>query len=440
VEHKKHSRGHQDGKRHRPPLRLKNRGASHAVIFNTAMMTMKPPSIMVRSLVTVRRPMHRLRCPRHLYHLRSLSWLAALALLASCASAPQADLTPTAPAEALLAPLARQHHVCAAALALVRHAALQSVTTASGCDGAQAVQPDSVFQAASLSKPVFAYAVLKLVQQGRLALDTPVLQYLPQGYRHAFNPLHPDLAAQSDAVTDPRLGAVTVRMLLQHTAALPNWAGGPLRFEGTPGERWSYSGEGYVLLQRAVETVMRRPLDEVMQALVFDPLGMGHSNYRWTPRIGEHLLPGTHANGAPRKQVLMNQPVAAYSLYTTADDYARFVIAWLRDPALQAMTAESPVDVDTGLNLAWGLGWGLETSTDGTRFWQWGNNPGYRAFVLAEPVSGDALVLLTNSDAGLELVEPLVRSHLPGEHKVLRSSFLSAGVFERLCKVLRVCL
>ena len=276
--------------------------------------------------------------------------------------------------------------------------------------------------------------------QGRLALDTPVLQYLPQGYRHAFNPLHPDLAAQSDAVTDPRLGAVTVRMLLQHTAALPNWAGGPLRFEGTPGERWSYSGEGYVLLQRAVETVMRRPLDEVMQALVFDPLGMGHSNYRWTPRIGEHLLPGTHANGAPRKQVLMNQPVAAYSLYTTADDYARFVIAWLRDPALQAMTAESPVDVDTGLNLAWGLGWGLETSTDGTRFWQWGNNPGYRAFVLAEPVSGDALVLLTNSDAGLELVEPLVRSHLPGEHKVLRSSFLSAGVFERLCKVLRVCL
>lgn len=375
------------------------------------------------------------------------SWMAALLLVVSCASPPKAGLAPgstaasAAPSEPL-PQLARQHHVCAASVAVIRQRELQSVTTASGCDPALQVPPDSVFQAASLSKPVFAYAVLKLVQQGRLALDAPVLQYLPQGYRHAFNPLHPELATQSDVVTDPRLGAVTVRMLLQHTAGLPNWASGPLRFEGTPGERWSYSGEGYVLLQRAVESVMQRPLDEVMQALVFTPLGMGLSSYRWTPRIGDHLLPGTKANGAPRKQVLMNQPVAAYSLYTTGDDYARFVIAWLRDPALQAMTAESPVNVDARLNLAWGLGWGLETSADGagTRFWQWGNNPGYRAFVLAVPASGDALVLLTNSDAGLKLVEPLVRSHLPGEYKVLRSTFLSAGVLDTLCEVLRVCL
>lgn len=375
------------------------------------------------------------------------SWMAALLLVVSCASPPEAALAPAsstakaAPVEQL-AQLARQHHVCAAAVAVIRQRELQSVATTSGCDPALQVPPDSAFQAASLSKPVFAYAVLKLVQQGRLALDTPVLRYLPQGYRHAFNPLHPERAAQSDDVTDPRLGTVTVRMLLQHTAGLPNWASGPLRFEDTPGQRWSYSGEGYVLLQRAVEAVMQQPLDEVMQALVFTPLGMGLSSYRWTPRVGEHLLPGTQADGVPRKQVIMNQPVAAYSLYTTVDDYARFVIAWLRDPALQAMSTESPVDVDPRLNLAWGLGWGLETSADGTgtRFWQWGNNPGYRAFVLAVPASGDGLVLLTNSDAGLKLVGPLVQTTLPGEHKVLRSPFLSGGVLDTLCELLRVCL
>ena len=157
------------------------------------------------------------------------SWMAALLLVVSCASPPKAGLAPgstaasAAPSEPL-PQLARQHHVCAAAVAVIRQRELQSVTTASGCDPALQVPPDSVFQAASLSKPVFAYAVLKLVQQGRLALDAPVLQYLPQGYRHAFNPLHPELATQSDVVTDPRLGAVTVRMLLQHTAGLPNWA------------------------------------------------------------------------------------------------------------------------------------------------------------------------------------------------------------------------
>lgn len=367
------------------------------------------------------------------------AWLAALLLMASCASPPDAGLAPAAPAERL-AHLAQRHHVCGAAVAVIRQRELQSVTTASGCDPALQVRPDSVFQAASLSKPVFAYAVLKLVQQGHLALDAPVLQYLPQGYRHAFDPLRPGLAAKSDDVTDPRLGAVTVRMLLQHTAGLPNWASGPLRFDGTPGKRWAYSGEGYVLLQRAVEAVTRRPLDEVMQELVFTPLGMSRSSYRWTPRIGEHLLPGTKANGAPRKVFLLQQPVAAFTLYTSVEDYASFVIALLRDPASLATTVNSPVDVDTHLNLSWGLGWGMEQSSDGLHLWHWGNNPGYRAFVLAVPGSGDGLVLLTNSDAGLKLVEPLARDALPGEHKVLRSPFLSAGVFDTLCDILRVCL
>lgn len=371
--------------------------------------------------------------------LRCLGCLAGL-LLAACASPPPERAVTTVPPESLLAPLARQHQVCAAALARIRQGQLLSVTTASGCDEALPVRPDSVFQAASLSKPVFAYAVLKLVQQGRLALDAPVLQYLPQGYRHAQDPLHPEQPGRSDEVSDPRLGKVTVRMLLQHTAGLPNWARGPLHFEGTPGERWSYSGEGYVLLQRAVERVMQQPLDELMQTLVFTPLGMDHSGYRWTPRLDENLLPGTRADGAVRQQVRMNQPVAAYSLYTTVDDYARFVLAWLNDPALQAMASESPVAVDPRLQLAWGLGWGLETSDQGLGFWQWGNNPGYRSFVLALPASGDGLVLLTNSDAGLSLIGPLVRSALPGEHPVLASSFLSAGVFITLCKVLKICI
>lgn len=373
------------------------------------------------------------------YCLRALIGLAGLVLLASCASTPpERPATPT-PAESLLAPLARQHHVCAAALALVRQGQLQSITTASGCEGAPPVGPDSVFQAASLSKPVFAYAVLKLVQQGRLVLDAPVLQYLPQGYRHAHDPLHPEQAGRSDEVTDPRLGQVTVRMLLQHTAGLPNWARGPLRFEGLPGERWSYSGEGYMLLQRAVEHVMQQALDEAMQALVFAPLGLDHSGYRWTPSLGEALLPGHRVDGVVRQQVRMNQPVAAYSLYTTAGDYARFVRAWLQDPALQALASASPVEVDARLRLAWGLGWGLETSDQGTGFWQWGSNPGYRAFVLALPAAGDGLVLLTNSDSGLKLVGPLVRSALPGEHDVLHSPFLSAGLLDTLCERLRVC-
>lgn len=340
----------------------------------------------------------------------------------------------------LLQQLAQRHRICGAAVAVVRQRELQAVTTASGCDPALEVRADSVFQAASLSKPVFAYAVLRLAQQGRLSLDAPVLQYLPRGYRHAYDPLRQGPNAKADEVTDPRLHAVTVRMLLQHTAGLPNWASGPLHFEGTPGARWSYSGEGYVLLQRAVEAVTGQALDQTIQEQVFTPLDMHHSSYRWTPAIGNHLLEGFKGNGVPRGGMPLQEPVAAFSLYTSVGDYARFLVGLLRDEPKLATIIGSPVDVDPRLNLSWGLGWGIEHSDDGAHLWQWGNNPGYRAFVMALPNKGDGLVLLTNSDGGLKMVEPILRANLAGEHKVLQSSFLAAGVLDSLCDVLRVCL
>lgn len=372
-------------------------------------------------------------------YLGRAAFLATLMLTASCASPPDTGAPSAEPTEQLLR-LVRHHSICGAAVAVVRERSLQTITTASGCHPEWALRPDSVFQAASLSKPVFAYAVLKLVQQGRLELDAPVLQYLPQGYRHAFDPMQQGADAATDEVTDPRLSAVTVRMLLQHTAGLPNWSQGPLRFKGTPGVRWHYSGEGFVLLQRAVEAAMGRPLDEIMQEHVFSPLGMRSSSYQWSPQIAEHLLPGTKSNGTPRKVMPLRLPVAAFSLYTTVEDYARFLVALLEDEALLATITDAPVDVDPRLNLSWGLGWGIERSAEGVHLWQWGNNPGYRAFVIAVPKTGDGLVMLTNSDGGLKLAAPLVRAAIPGEHTVLRSPFLSSGVLETLCDVLRLCI
>lgn len=366
-----------------------------------------------------------------------LAGIAVPVLAAACASPPDAPPRTQTSAEQLRQ-LVQRHRVCGAAVAVIRQRVVQMTETASGCTPALDVRPDSVFQAASLSKPMFAYAVLKLVRQGRMALDAPVLQYLPQGYRHAFDPSRPDVAAKTDAVTDPRLQAVTVRMLLQHTAGLPNWASGPLRFERMPGAAWAYSGEGYLLLQRAVETLMGQTLDRVMQDEVFTPLGMGQSSYRWTPEIAERLLPGTEANGAQRDSIPLRQPVAAFSLYTTVYDYARFVVALLQDKALLAMIVEAPVDVDVRLNLQWGLGWGIERTAADVHLWQWGNNPGYRAFVMVVPSSGDALVMLTNGDGGLKLAEPLVQDFLPGEHQVFRFSLLGDDLWDTLCDVLRV--
>ena len=317
--------------------------------------------------------------------------------------------------------LATRHHICGVTVAVIKNRKLEAVDFASGCTPAPTLDPNTVFQAASLSKPVFAYAVLTLVAQGKLGLDVPVATYLPHGYRHRFDPLK---AAPAELVTDPRLAAITVRMILNHTSGLPNWASGPLDLSATPGTKWRYSGEGYLLLQRAVEAVTKQPLDQFMAAKVFRPLGMRHSHFVWSERIEHDLLPGTNANGTPRQPIRFDTPIAAASLYTTAKDYGTFLAHLLNQAAVLRQITASPVMVDRRLGVTWGLGWGIEAHDGERSIWQWGNNAGYRAFVMGSVRTGDGFVLLTNSENGLRLAEPIARKILPPAHSLFKFSLL----------------
>jgi CubicO group peptidase (beta-lactamase class C family) len=335
---------------------------------------------------------------------------------------------------AVLARLASEQAVCGMSVAVIKNRHLASIATASGCRPALALNPDSVFQAASLSKPVFTYAVLKLVGQGKMALDTPVMTYLPQGYWHQQNPFDTKNPLKTDWVTDPRLQAITVRMVLNHTSGLPNWAAGSLYFDADPGTTWHYSGEGYVLLQRAVEAVTGERLDHFMAEQVFKPLGMDHSSYVLNARLAQNSVPAQAA------QLRFTTPIAAATLYTSAADYGRFLVAVLNDAALLKQITGSPVTVDPGLRLSWGLGWGLERGGKGVYLWQWGNNPGYRAFVMVSVQTGDGFVLFTNSENGLALAEPITAMVLPDTHKLFGFALLREGVAYVLCDALGICL
>jgi CubicO group peptidase (beta-lactamase class C family) len=129
------------------------------------------------------------------------------------------------------------------------------------------VTASTVFEAASLSKPVFAYLVLKLVSQKHLALDQPLHEILPDYPR--FN-------------DHPHSKLLTARLVLSHQTGLPNWSehpDGELQFNFKPGTGYGYSGEGYLYLQRVIEKLTGKSLDTLAQELVFKPLHMEHSSF-----------------------------------------------------------------------------------------------------------------------------------------------------------------
>ncbi len=282
----------------------------------------------------------------------------------------------------------------------------------------QPVDRFTVFEAASLSKPVFAFITLQLADSGILSLDTPLANLLP-GY----------------LTDDPRAATITPRHILSHTAGLPNWHSRdyPLKTYFAPGERFSYSGEGYVYLQKAIEQVCGESLETLASRLVFEPLGMTRSSFIWQDRFSLNYAAPHTAAGHRFEDGFAGQRVtsanAAGSLCTTAEDYARFLQAALRFPRLEAwLTPRANVQQDRltcldgdepvpNANVAWALGWGVETASP--FFFHWGDQKGYKAFTIASGETAKAMAVFTNGDAGLSFVSKLVAPVFPGRRPSL---------------------
>lgn len=347
----------------------------------------------------------------------SRRWL--LQGLAALPAAPAFGADEPATLQDRLAELAQAHGVCAAAFATVSDRRVQPALFAGSCPPepppAPALGAGTVFQAASLSKPVVAHGALQLVAAGTLDLAAPVTRYLPGGYDHRRNPFDNRPPADTAHVPAADLKDVTLRMLLNHTSGLPNWADGPLTFASPPGSAWRYSGEGYALLQRVIERVTGEPLDVFLDKQVLKPAGMADSSFRPAPALLSRTVNGRTAAGAPRR-LRFPAPIAAASLHTTAADYARFMATLLADEPAMRLTLADPMPASRRPPLDWGLGWGMERTPGDPCLWHWGNNPGYRAFAMMRPRRGDAFVLLTNSERGMALAEPLAGLALPGEH------------------------
>jgi CubicO group peptidase (beta-lactamase class C family) len=282
----------------------------------------------------------------------------------------------------------------------------------------------TLFQAASISKPVAALGALRLVDGGRLTLDDDVNRWL-RSWR-----VPPSEAANGRAVT--------LRGLLTHTGGLtvhgfPGYASrdeapgtvGVLRGDGNtaavlvdtePGTLWRYSGGGYTVMQLLVEEVIGEPFADAMRRLVLEPLGMRRSTFEQPlpPGLRPHAAAGHAADGSAVSGRFHTYPeMAAAGLWTTPADllrYARGVHA--------AYDGENGAVLSPGLARAmltagmggYGLGPVVEGDGDALRFSHGGANRGFRAQFVSFARGGRGVAVMTNSDNGQRLAQEVVRA------------------------------
>lgn len=283
--------------------------------------------------------------------------------------------------------------------------------------------PSTLFQAASISKPVAGMAVLRLVEEGRLDLDRDVNDYLTTWKV----PAHPWSGSRP----------VTLRGILTHTAGLtqhgfPGYERdaplptvpqildgkepantGPVRVDTLPGSLWRYSGGGYTVLQQLVEDVTGRAFEEVVRELVLEPAQMRHSTYeqplprqRWAEAAHAHDEQGARYPGDwhvyPEK--------AAAGLWTTPTDLLRLAREVQRartGASARILSRDATLEMLTpGMN-GWGLGFGSAEGPN-ARFGHGGSNAGFRALLTAWVDQGRGIAVMTNGDRGATIAQEIL--------------------------------
>jgi CubicO group peptidase (beta-lactamase class C family) len=196
------------------------------------------------------------------------------------------------------------------------------------------LETQTIMYGASVTKAVFAYYVMMLVDEGKFTLDTPIDKILPKPLPGYTAPEVEDKYARwSDLKGDERWRKLTPRLLLAHSSGFANFGflepDGKLKFHFDPGARYGYSGDGLILLQFVIETAFGVDIGKEMTSRVFKPLGMTNTDMMWRADFAKNLADGFDIDGKVEPHDERSTPRAAGSMDTTIEDMAKFAAAYV---------------------------------------------------------------------------------------------------------------
>lgn len=262
---------------------------------------------------------------------------------------------------------------------------------------------NTLFNVASLTKPVTAIIVLKLVSAGKWNLDEPLSNYWTD----------PDIAQ------DPRNKKLTTRIILSHQTGFPNWRwmnpDKKLNFQFDPGTKYQYSGEGFEYLRKALEKKFNKNLNQLAEELIFHPLKMEDTSYIWDEqKDASRFSEGYSKDGKMYPTVKTTTPNAADDLITTISDYSRFLISVMNGDGLskKVFNEMKTGQVVTKKGKSFGLGFEIYDLGEGNiALSHGGADEGVQTIFFIFPKSKDGIIIFTNVDDGYKVYEKLLTEY-----------------------------
>ncbi|MHC9088169.1 serine hydrolase [Tenacibaculum sp. IMCC1] len=312
--------------------------------------------------------------------------------------------------------LLERHKIPSIAIGLIKNGKIQQIRTFGNKTAKQPISNNSIYKVASLTKPITAFVVLKLIDEGKWNLDEPVSKYF----------------IDKDIKNSKYLDKLTTRHILSHQSGFPNWRyltdSKKLHFQFEPGTKWQYSGEGLEYLRKAIEKKFKRPFEDIAKEKLFNPLGMNNTHFYWTNEIDENQYAVEHnENGKPIHYEKYSVANASANLLTTVEDYSKFLEYILNGADLSKKTYNEFLKVQANEKdgIDWSLGMQMlsDLPNNETAFMHTGGDYGTKTIALLLNNSKQGLVLFSNSENGMVLWQKIISEYFGavGEEIVRRN-------------------
>ncbi|STO14032.1 Beta-lactamase [Flavobacterium hibernum] len=300
----------------------------------------------------------------------------------------------------------KQNNVPTLGIGIINNGKLQEIKVFGELKKGVTAPYNTIWNVASLTKPITAIVALKLISSGKWNLDEPLYKYW----------IDPDIAK------DPNTKLLTTRIILSHQTGFPNWRftneSGKLDFKFKPGTKYQYSGEGLEYLRKALESKFHKTLDQLADELIFKPLKMNDTQFVWNDKIELSRYAIGYDNKGNAYEPTKNKTAnAADDLLTTIGDYGTFLCSVMNSDGLSKNVFDDMTShqVETKKNKYFGLGFEIyDLGNNDYALSHGGADKGVQTIFLLLPKTKQGLVIFTNVDDGYKVYEKIV-SHYLGE-------------------------